>query len=755
MRYTTYLLTIAFFLAFSTLYAHNGSINGQVTEENGLELTGATVQLDPGALHTTTNELGFFNFPNLTAGTYTVTVQFLGFETSITKEVQVRDSETSTLRIEMLTAPLDLRTVEISNTHVARGLQTVSTLDIQTRPVNTAQDVLRMVPGLFIAQHAGGGKAEQLFLRGFDIDHGTDVNLTVDGMPVNMVSHAHGQGYADLHFVIPELIGTVAYKKGPYDADAGNFTTAGRVSFKTVDALDQSIVKFEAGQFNSLRALGAFNLLTNTAARKNQHAYLAAETVYSDGYFESPQAFRRLNLLGKYSALLDDDHRISFSASAFQSNWNASGQIPERAVKSGEITPFGAIDNTEGGITSRYNFNFEHTKGLKNNGLLRNQVFYINYNFELFSNFTFFLNDPINGDQIRQKEKRNIFGYNGTYQSEHQLFGQSLQSEIGVFLRADQTDKSELSRTKNRSYTTQALALGDVTETNTGAYVSETIEITDKLTFNAALRADVFQFQYENALDSAYNPQSITSAVFSPKANLYYDFTPKFRLYASGGYGFHSNDTRVVVPQNGLKTLPKATGLDLGAIIQPTPSLFVQVAAWYLALQQEFVYVGDEGVVEPGGRTRRQGLDLTARLQIARHFYTDVDFTYAHARAIDEPEGGQYIPLAPKFTGTGGIRYDRGKGLYGGLRFRYLGDRAANGDNSLIAKGYFIADAVGGWKNDQLEIGFSIQNLTDVSWKEAQFETESRLRNETEPVTEIHYTPGTPFFLKASLAYRF
>jgi hypothetical protein len=755
MRYTTYLLTIAFLLAFSILHAHNGSINGQVLEDNGLEITGATVQLDPGSQHTTTNALGFFSFPNLPAGNYTITVQFLGFETKVTQNVQVRDSETSTLRIEMLSAPLDLSTVEISNTHVASGLQTVSALDIQARPVNTAQDVLRMVPGLFLAQHAGGGKAEQLFLRGFDIDHGTDVNLTVDGMPVNMPSHAHGQGYADLHFVIPELIGSVAYKKGPYDADAGNFTTAGRVSFKTTDALDQSMVKLEAGQFNTYRLLGAFNLLNKEAGRKNQHAYIAAEDTYSDGYFDSPQAFRRLNLMGKYSALLDDDHRVSFTASAFQSNWNASGQIPERAVKSGLISPFGAIDNTEGGATSRYNFNFEHSKGLSNNGLLRNRLFYINYNFELYSNFTFFLNDPINGDQIRQKEKRNIFGYNGSYQKETQLFGRSLQSEIGIFLRADQTNKSELTRTRSRSINTKALKLGDIAETNTGAYVSETLEITDKLTFNAAVRADVFQFQYLNALDSVYHPQKVNSSVFSPKANLYFDATRKFRLYASGGYGFHSNDTRVVVVQNGLQTLPKALGFDLGAIVQPTPSLFIQVAAWYLALQQEFVYVGDEGVVEPGGRTRRKGFDLTARLQVARHFYADADFTYAHARAIDEEAGNQYIPLAPKFTGTGGIRYDRGKGLYAGLRFRHLGDRSANGDNSLVAKGYFILDAVGGWKKNNFEISCTIQNLTNVLWKEAQFETESRLRNEAEPVTEIHYTAGTPFFLKAALTYRF
>jgi hypothetical protein len=734
---------------------HNGSIQGQITEQgSGLELAGATVRLDPGGLYTHSNALGFFSFSNLPAGTYTLAIQFIGYENKILEQVQVRDAETSIVRIDLSPAPLNLQDVEVK-TATSQPFQTISALDIRTRPITSTQDVLRTVPGLFIAQHAGGGKAEQIFLRGFDIDHGTDINLTVDGLPVNMVSHAHGQGYADLHFVIPEIIDQVEFKKGPYDASAGDFTTAGLVRFKTADVLDRSFFKVEGGQFATARAVGAFNLLGKNAERRNRSAYIASETSYSDGYFDSPQAFSRFNLFGKYRALMDDDQRVTISASAFQSTWDASGQIPERAVANGTIGRFGAIDNTEGGTTHRYNFNFEHAKSLSGNRLVKNQLFYSDYGFELFSNFTFFKEDPVRGDQIRQKERRRIFGYNGSYQVQGNFLNKTLESEIGLFFRNDRTSDSELSRSVQRTFTASRLALGDVNQTNTGAWISETWRLSPDFTINAGLRADIFQFAYEDKLDSIYAPGRETAMVASPKLNLYFDPSSRLRLYLSGGYGFHSNDARVVIPQRAQQILPQALGADLGAVFKPTPSLFFNVAAWYLALEQEFVYVGDEAVVEPGGKTLRLGADVSARWQVFRHLFIDADVTYSRARATEEPEGAQFIPLAPQWTAAGGLVWDRRVGFFGSLRFRQLGDRPANGDNSLNAEGYFLLDAVAGWKQGAWEFGLNAQNLLNEAWKEAQFETESQLRGETMPVTEIHYTPGTPFFARAYVTFRF
>lgn len=296
---------------------------------------------------------------------------------------------------------------------------TISAVDIQFRPINTSQDVLKIVPGLFIAQHAGGGKAEQIFLRGFDIDHGTDIELNVDGMPVNMVSHAHGQGYSDLHFVIPETIEQVDFDKGPYYAKQGNFNTAGYANFYQ-RRLSESMFKIEGGQFGTFRTVGLFNLLKAQKA-EDPSLYLATEFFRTDGYFESPQYFNRFNSLLKYHQKLNDTQTLELSFSGFTSSWDASGQIPQRAVDNGTITRFGAIDDTEGGETSRINLNSKLTTELSNGGYFENQVYFSQYNFNLVSNFTFFLNDPVNGDQITQSENRQIFGSKNSYWVENML----------------------------------------------------------------------------------------------------------------------------------------------------------------------------------------------------------------------------------------------------------------------------------------------------------------------------------------------
>jgi outer membrane receptor protein involved in Fe transport len=295
-----------------------------------------------------------------------------------------------------------LKLEEVSISSGLKQLNTVSKIDLGIQPVTSSQELLRKVPGLFIGQHAGGGKAEQIFLRGFDIDHGTDINISVDGMPVNMVSHAHGQGYADLHFLIPETVEEIDFDKGPYFAEKGDLTTAGYVEFKTKDKIDNSLISAETGQYNTFRALGMFNLL-NT---KRQSAYFTAEYLMTNNYFDAPQNFSRINLFGKYTATFSARDKVSISASHFKSLWDASGQIPDRAVNAGLISFYGAIDPTEGGNTSRSNFNLQHNRQTAENAYIKNTVYLSHYDFELYSNFTFFLEDPVNGDQIRQKENR-------------------------------------------------------------------------------------------------------------------------------------------------------------------------------------------------------------------------------------------------------------------------------------------------------------------------------------------------------------
>jgi hypothetical protein len=629
----------------------------------------------------------------------------------------------------------------------------ISALDIRMRGVNNSQEVLRMVPGLFIGQHAGGGKAEQIFLRGFDLDHGTDIQIGVDGMPVNMVSHAHGQGYADLHFLIPELIEQINFKKGGYDPAHGNFATTGFVDFRTYTVLPSSLLKAEVGQFNTYRTVGLFDLLGEKGRLQQQSAYLAGEYMYSDGYFDNPQHFNRYNLFGKYHRRLGSRSTLTLSGSYFRSRWDASGQIPDRAVEDGSISFFGAIDPNEGGSTSRANANLQLQTSLPNGDLLRNQVYYADYRFELFSNFTFFKEDPVNGDQIRQREHRHLFGYNGSYHKVSYLGAIQLASELGVQVRMDRTSGSELARTINRSTTSAQLMKGDIAETNLGVYLSETFLFSPKLSLNAGLRYDQFYNRYADAL--AASTDRAKAGTWSPKLSLSYRSSEQLQWYIAAGKSFHSNDTRVVVPQNGLSVLPASYGADLGVVSKPARNLLLNAALWYLKLDQEFVYVGDEGVIEPGGRTRRFGADLSVRYQPFASLYLDMDINYSYGRAIDEPKGEDYLPLAPVVTSIGGITYKGKSGLSAALRYRYMADRPANEDNSTIAEGYFVTDANLAYTKRKWEVGLAVQNLFNVRWKETQFDTESRLRNEPAPVTEIHFTPGTPFFLKASLTYFF
>ncbi|GAB3792260.1 TonB-dependent receptor [Spirosoma humi] len=744
--------TILLVLSFLPVYAHLGNIAGTVYDQTTNQpLRGATVQLTGLGKAALTNELGQFRFDGLVEAPYKLEISHIGFQTQIVAVV-VPDDQTTFVKVSLASAPIELQQVQVSGQR-PHDQQLISSLDIKLRPITNSQEILRLVPGLFIGQHAGGGKAEQIFLRGFDLDHGTDIRLTVDGMPVNMVSHAHGQGYADLHFVIPELVEGADFKKGPYQTDKGNLATAGWVDFRTRTALDHSFVKLETGQYDTYRAVAALDLLGQKGRAKNQSAYLASEYSYTNSYFDNPQHFKRFNILGKYHGHLSANTNLTLTGSTFWSKWNHSGQIPDRAVDAGLIGFFGSIDPSEGGETSRTNVNVQLVTVTPRNHIIKNQFFYSNYTFELYSNFTFFKEDSINGDQIRQKEQRNLFGYNGSFSRTGYLGSARLTTTAGLQYRQDLTHHTELSHTKDRQETLEQKQFGNINELNAAAYLDESIQFSDRVTAIAGVRVDYFRNQYEDLLLSPISIRHAQEAIVSPKLNVYYTASPRLQLYLNTGKGFHSNDTRVVVAQQGRQILPAAYGSDLGVIVKPLPKLIINAAAWYLWMQQEFVYVGDEGVVEPSGRSRRMGIDVSARYQLTKHLFADVDLNTARPRAIDAEPQQNYLPLAPTCTSTGGFSLQTNSGISGSLRYRYMGDRPANEDNSIVARGYFVTDMQVNYSRRQYMLGLSVQNLLNTRWKETQFDTESRLKGEATPVEEIHFTPGTPFFARLSLTY--
>ncbi len=733
MKYLPLLIAL-----FSFVLAQSQIQKGTIQDAGGNPIENAYIINANSQSHAHTNELGKFTIDK-TSLKDVLSISSLGFKkTNYSIEsadcIIVLDDEVYNLDQVIIEPKLN-------------AMNVISKIDLQTAPVNSSQEILRKVPGLFIGQHAGGGKAEQIFLRGFDIDHGTDLAVSVDGMPVNMVSHAHGQGYADLHFVIPETLQKIDFGKGTYYANKGDFATAGYVAFTTKDKIDANYISAEVGQFNTFKTVGLFNLLDKS---KNQNAYLATEYIMTDGAFDSPQNFKRINLFGKYTAVLADNTKFSVNISHFTSNWDASGQIPQRLIDAGTISIFGAVDDTEGGETSRSNVNISVVKPINESTLFKGNVFYSNYNFELFSNFTFFLDDPINGDQIHQKENRNIFGFNTEWHKK----ATNTNYQMGFGLRNDVTQNTELSHTAQRYTTLNRLKLGDINQTNIFSFLNAEFDF-GKLKINPALRFDYFKFEYQDRLATNYNRETEDEIKFSPKLNFIYTQNNNLQFYLKSGLGFHSNDTRVVVANSGKQILPTAFGTDLGIIIKPFPKLLVNATLWMLNLEEELVYVGDAAIVEISGRTKRMGADFGLRYQLTDYLFFETDINYTYARSADAPKGENYIPLAPDLTATAGLNSTRYKGFSGGFHYRYLKSRPANEDNSIVAKGYMVSDLNINYEYKKTTFGITAENIFNTKWNETQFATESRLQNESQSVEEIHFTPGIPFFLKAKVSYRF
>ncbi len=693
-------------------------------------------------------------------------------------------------------APTDVIQLEKILVKGDRAYSTASSMsirqfDLNIRPMQTAQDMLQLAPGLIITQHAGGGKAEQIFLRGFDADHGTDVAISTDGIPVNMVSHGHGQGYADLHYVIPELVESIDLFKGPYFASPGNFSTAGSILFHTKDYLAKNMMKIEGGEFNTQKATGLFQVPGSDDRRS---AYFAAQFYNTDGPVEREQNFQRSNLFGKFYTYLNETNKLAFSISSFSSAWDASGQIPQRAVDDGLITRFGTIDDLEGGQTGRQNLNLTYTATGENNSRFLMQSYFSRYNFKLFSNFTFFLDDPENGDMIEQTDDRTILGLNTEYQFEQSINSMPLTTTFGGGFRADDIEVS-LWHSPNRRRLTQRVNSG-IIECNLFLWAQEELIINPQLRLQLGLRGDYFTFNVEDYLDTL-SPETVRlphasgyaqEAMLNPKFNLVYSPFSSTDLFLNFGTGFHSNDARDVViertisdlertmghqgisdaqindrlaqlnfdrEQSGIRTLPRAIGAEIGTRHRFWDRFNIGIAAWWLELDEELVYVGDAGETEINGKSRRVGIDIEGRAQVLSWIWIDTDVNLSRGKYVDEPVDANDIPLAPRVSSTGGLTANHPSGFGTSLRYRYIGDRPANEDGTVTAEGHTLLNLGLSYAFGPFKYFMTVENLFDIDWNEAQFDTESRLASESEPISEIHFTPGNPRNIQAGISYQF
>lgn len=747
------MLSVTLTLPAMAQHIFKGRINDQATSQ---PLECACVHA--GGKLCCTDKSGNFQL-SLPSDTAALTITYIGYQT---KTVPLR-SGAEPVCINMASGLVDLKEVVIAPSLACNPFHTLSTIDLRLRPVNSSQDLMRLVPGLFIAQHMGGGKAEQIFVRGFDADHGTDLNVSVDGMPVNLVSHIHGQGYADLHFLIPETVKNFDFGKGPYYSAFGDLATAGYLNYSTKDAIDRSMVSLEGGQFHSYRIAGILSLLNSQEAAKGKTAYIAGEYNYTDGAFSLPEHYKRFNLFGKYTQKMGSANKLSLTASAFRTSWAASGEIPERAVSAGStalddqgnpvriaaapatIGRFAAIDSSQGGRSTRFNAIAKLATKLKNNWTMENQVYYTHYTFLLHVNSTFFATDSVNGDERRQSETRDMFGYTGSLHNRHYFGNTLLASVAGLDSRFDRTYGTTYDHVGAADQVLDNLTRGDIRQNNTGLYLDETLE-AGKWQLNAGARLDYFHFGYHDSTK--------TSMLFSPKINIQYTLNEGLQFYLKAGKGFHSNNAVAVIAANGLQTLPAAYGADLGLNWKPAPRLYVNAAVWYLYLAQEFVYT-DDGDIAPGGKTVRKGIDLSARYQLARWLFADLNLNLARPRYADSTKNTGYLALAPTFTSTGGLDFKFASGINGGLSYRYMHDRPGNNINTLTADGYLVTDLKLNYTRKRYELGLTVENLLNRRWDEYAVEQVARLRGEPASVDQMSFTPGTPFFAKFRVAFFF
>ncbi len=765
-------------------------VHGIVRSEAGGEgLAGVNVYLEETGQGSATDFAGYFRIERVRSEAATLVASRIGYRTYRQLINPVRGDG---VRLEIHLSPqpieLDEMLAQAERPFSAASSRTVRDFDLVVRPARTAQDLLQLAPGLITAQHAGGGKAEQIFLRGFDADHGTDVNISVDGLPVNMVSHGHGQGYADLHFIMPAVIRSVDVHKGPYSAAYGNFSTAGSIAFTTRDHLDHNLIRVEGGSFDTHGITALYEVPLGST---HQGAYLAGQFHNTDGPFESAQGFQRFNLFGKFHAHISESSRLGVSVSGFASAWDASGQIPERAVSGGVIDRFGSVDDLEGGATSRHDINLRYEASRESHRFLL-QGFASSYSFKLFSNFTFFLDDADQGDMIEQTDQRNLVGLNGTYQFTSELFSGIATTSLGGCLRSDDVGVSLWKSPSRIRFA--SLVDSEIRERNMCLWIQEDLVPSSWFRLQLGMRADYFTFDVDDRLEvgpGALLPHASGFAqrsIVSPKASLVFTPISALDVFVNAGTSLHSNDARSIVigervadlvgvyrregrsdeeindllaarhldaAQMGVESLPRAVGFELGARSHVSRRLTVAAALWRLDLEREYVYVGDGGYTELSGQSRRHGVDIEARLGVTSWLSADVDLNLAKPTLVDEPDGANAIPLAPRRTSSGGLTILHPSGLEGSVRYVHVGSRPAIEDGSIMAEGFTMINLFGAYRIGPVRVDVAVENLLDIVWNEAQFATTSRLRTESLPVSELHFTPGNPRNVRLGLAYLF
>ena len=610
--------------------------------------------------------------------------------------------------------------------------------------------MVEVIPGMIATQHSGPGKANQYFLRGFNLDHGSDFSTYFDGMPVNWRTHAHAQGYMDLNFIIPELIQRLDFQKGPYFANTGDFSLAGSNRMVTYDSLEEGFSELTLGSKNEIR------LLTANSFEVGDGDFLyAIEHQQTNGFFDLEQDVRKYNALLKYTGdIFNIPSRITFSA--YDSIWTSTNQIPERAVKNGLIDRFGFIDPDLGGDSYRYSL----TGSFELNNWELN-LYTSSYYMSLINNPTYFLNDSINGDEFEQEDERILLGGSLVNEVETEIFGLPVTRTIGADLRYDDVSELNLFYTVNRNRI-GSLREDEAQQLSLGSFANLQFSLTDRLRASVGLRLDFYDFEVD-AL-RAQNSGSKNESLWQPKVNIAYGVNENLELYANYGEGFHSNDARAAIntidpatgnPSDTLDILVQGEGSELGFRYDTLEGFNFSVAWFELDLDSELVFVGDAGTTEPSDPSRRNGIELNSFWEFTEALVFDFTATKSDGHFRGLPSGENSIPDAHDLVVAAGLTYHNPNGWTSSFRVRHFDDAALTEDESVKKDGSTLVHFGVSYAQESWELGLDIINLLDQEDDDIAYWFESRMIGETASFEDIHFHPSNPRAVRALLKYKF
>lgn len=630
----------------------------------------------------------------------------------------------------------------------------VSQEELAMRPILRTGEILELVPGMVATQHSGSGKANQYFLRGFNLDHGTDFATFVDSMPVNMRSHGHGQGYTDLNFIIPELVGSIDYKKGAYYSQVGDFSGAGSSTIHSATTLNANQLALSLGGYGYGRGL----VIGETA---NQLIYGLEHQIYEGPWDDVDEDVNKTNAWLK-KVWGQASHQVSLTFMAYDNQWNSADQIPSRAVQGGIISELGSLDTTLGGESSRYSLSARWQKGDHHNRWVAN-VYAINYAMSLWSNFTYYTSPQ--GDQFEQVDDRMIYGGDVAYSREGDFLGRPTSNTVGLQTRFDDISEVGLYSSAARQRTGVVRA-DSVDQYSISGYWQNTLQWSRQLRSVMGVRYDSFNFAVDpiaakDETTPAQNAGKADDDIVSASFNLIYVLNDNYETYASIGQGFHSNDARGTTiqadPTTGDALMPvdplvDSLGYELGVRAYRADKLNASLALWRLDIDSELLFVGDEGITEDTGvGSRRQGLEATAYYALDERWNLDLEYAYTHAR-LNTPGRGEKIPGALESVISAGLHTQWSDDFYSHLRLRYFGDYPLDGGETAPAStllnlrmGYQVAQ--------NFTITADILNLLDSNDHDVEYFYQSQLAHEPAPVADHHYHVFEPRTLRVHLAY--